>query len=133
MSKSMRNGYERVTINGKSFSVHRIVAEAFCEKPSTGHDCVDHIDGDRKNNHYANLRWTTCAENLRAHRKSHKGSRSSYMGVSLATGRTKFRSSIMLNGKKHYLGSFDNEVDAAKAYDKKAIELGFPVERLNFS
>lgn len=37
-------------------SIHRLVAEAFCEKPE-GMYQVDHIDGNKLNNHYTNLEW----------------------------------------------------------------------------
>jgi hypothetical protein len=43
-------------------TVHRLVAAAFCEKPS-GCDVVNHIDNDPTNNHYSNLEWTTLQGN----------------------------------------------------------------------
>ena len=39
-----------------NFTVHRLVAELFCEKPE-GMNQVDHIDGNKHNNHYTNLEW----------------------------------------------------------------------------
>lgn len=44
--------------------VHRLVAEYFCDKPD-GCDVVNHIDGNRLNNFYRNLEWTTQRKNLR--------------------------------------------------------------------
>lgn len=46
----------------KLFSVHRLVAAAFCEHPE-GKDQVDHINGDRRDNRASNLRWCTGKEN----------------------------------------------------------------------
>lgn len=43
--------------------VHRIVAELFVKNPNDL-PIVDHIDGDKKNNHAANLRWCTYKENM---------------------------------------------------------------------
>lgn len=47
-------------VNGtkKSVHVHRLVAEAFLSNP-LGYRCIDHIDGDKTNNHISNLRWCT--------------------------------------------------------------------------
>jgi len=40
--------------------------------------------------------------------------------------------SITKSGKKYYLGLFDNKIDAAVAYDKKAKELHGDFAVLNF-
>lgn len=59
----------------KLVRVHRLVAEAFCQKEE-GKDVVDHIDQNNKNNHYSNLRWTCHKGNMRntkANRKTDTG------------------------------------------------------------
>ena len=43
--------------------VHRLVAEAFIEKPD-GCNVVDHIDYNRANNNVSNLQWCTQKENI---------------------------------------------------------------------
>ena len=43
--------------------VHRLVAEAFCEKPA-GKEYVNHKDGNPGNNRADNLEWVTNRENL---------------------------------------------------------------------
>lgn len=64
-----RTGYKRVTLckGGvtKRVFVHRLVAEHFLDAPKSPDCIVNHIDGDKTNNHYTNLEWTTHKENLR--------------------------------------------------------------------
>lgn len=57
-----RYGYLYVTINSKHYKVHRLVAEAFLDNPDNK-PCVDHIDRNKLNNHYSNLRYVTPKEN----------------------------------------------------------------------
>lgn len=61
------NGYYHVqlSVDGvvKVYNVHRLVAEAFIEKPE-GDVQVDHIDGIKKNNRADNLRWITFLQNM---------------------------------------------------------------------
>ena len=63
-------GYGRVSISSirKNISVHRLVAEAYLDKPD-GCDIVEHLDGNKLNNHVSNLKWSTQSENIkRAHK-----------------------------------------------------------------
>lgn len=64
-----RNGYLYVKpiecgIKKGHLAVHRAVGMCFCDNYSESL-VVDHIDGDRANNFYENLRWCTQKENLR--------------------------------------------------------------------
>lgn len=61
-------GYLAVIFYKKSkanrFFVHRLVAEAFLEKP-VGMNEVNHRDGNKSNNVYTNLEWCTSSQNKR--------------------------------------------------------------------
>lgn len=46
----------------KSFYTHRLVAEAFIENPN-GFPQINHIDGNKRNNHVDNLEWVTNKKN----------------------------------------------------------------------
>ena len=54
---AVRGGYERVTIDGTKYYIHKLVAEAFLED-SRGRRFVIHKDGNNKNNIYTNLMWS---------------------------------------------------------------------------
>lgn len=62
-----KHGYVIVSLfkNGKtkSFSVHRLVAEAFIPNPD-GKPQVNHIDECKTNNCIKNLEWVTAKENI---------------------------------------------------------------------
>lgn len=66
LKQSLRRGYLFVSLckNGEKENVviHRIVALLFIPNPENK-PCIDHIDGDRANNHADNLRWVTAKEN----------------------------------------------------------------------
>ena len=55
-------GYLRVRIGGKSWFVHRLVAEAFIENPDNKAQ-VNHKDGCKQNNAANNLEWNSNLEN----------------------------------------------------------------------
>jgi hypothetical protein len=63
-----RQGYKLISIvvdgRAKSFHAHRIVANTFIDNPSSLPQ-VNHIDGDKANNHIENLEWCTSSENIK--------------------------------------------------------------------
>ncbi|EGZ3989256.1 endonuclease [Salmonella enterica subsp. enterica serovar Giza] len=56
-------GYLQVKIHGKKYSVHRMIALAFCEGYEDGL-YVNHKNGVRTDNRQENLEWVTAAENV---------------------------------------------------------------------
>jgi len=92
---------------------------------------VDHIDGNGFNIRRGNMRNCTNQQNMQNLRKSPRaGSR--YKGVYYDKRRRTFSAKICHNGRSHHLGTFATEVEAAKAYDRKALELFGEFARLNF-
>ena len=64
--KNRENLYPTVSLSKnsirRSYNVHRLVAEAFLEKPE-GATEVNHKDGNKWNNNVSNLEWVTQREN----------------------------------------------------------------------
>lgn len=63
-----KNGYREISLGRKGerkrcYQVHRLVADAFCEKPD-GCNEIDHINGIRDDNRPENLRWVTHKQNM---------------------------------------------------------------------
>jgi hypothetical protein len=93
---------------------------------------LDHISGDKSDNRICNLREATRSQNEMNNAKINSPCSSQFKGVSFFKRDNKWNSSITLNGRKFYLGRFKSEIDAARAYDVKAIELFGEYARLNF-
>lgn len=62
---SLRSGYKSIHINGKALKIHRIVATEFIHNDDPTKNVVNHIDGDKLNNHVSNLEWTTLGDNTK--------------------------------------------------------------------
>ena len=110
-----KEGYYIGSIFGKTYLKHRVIWAFHYEKwPS---DEIDHINRIRDDNRICNLRVATHQQNLQ-NKTSHKGSTSKYLGVYWHKQSEKWIAQIRVNGAKMYLGIFNNEENAAIAYDK---------------
>lgn len=87
----------------------------------TGIKGIDHVDRNGLNNQRDNLRKCTSLQNnynsLRIKNKT-----SIFKGVSWNKYHNKWKAQISVNGKRKHIGYFDNDLDAAVAYDKNATE-----------
>jgi hypothetical protein len=110
-------GYTRIALRKNArqvkYSVHRLVAEAFLEK-EIGRDFVNHIDGNRLNNHYSNLEWVSMIEN-NCHRFDKTKTTSKYTGVSWIKAKKKYVATMSINKVAKTIGHFSTEEEAYAA------------------
>ena len=125
-------GYRAVMIDGYLYLIHRIV---FLWHHGYLPETLDHKDGKTGINLIDNLRPATREQNMQ-NRRANKNSTSKYKGVSFIkrkkSGRL-WQGELAHNGKRHYLGCFMTEEEAARAYDSKAKELHGNFAVLNFN
>ena len=122
-------GYRTGRVFNKEYKEHRLIwLYHYGEWPK---DQLDHINGVRDDNKIENLRECSPLENSK-NRLADKNSTSKYKGVSWRKSKNRWITYICSGGENIYLGSFANEIEAAKAYDKKAKELHGEYGRLNF-
>lgn len=81
---------------------------------------VDHVNGNSLDNRKSNLRLVNNRQNAQ---NRHHSRTSKYPGVSWYKSNKKWASNIEINGKTKHLGYFDNEIDAANAYQKACSQL----------
>lgn len=121
--------YAVTNINKVTVQMHR-----FIMKPSKKF-MIDHINGNGLDNRRINLRICTRSQNLMNSNKPKNAKTSKYKGVSLnkqsKNHKKIWRSEIRLNKKGILIGYFKTEIEAAKAYNKKAKELFGQFAKLN--
>lgn len=112
------NGYARLILNDHHYLAHRVAWLYMTgEWPSMG---LDHINGQRLDNRWSNLRLATHSENL-ANKKKFNG-RSQFKGVSQSSNGQRWCAFIG-RGVGKYLGTFDTEEAAHAAYREAALRL----------
>jgi AP2 domain/HNH endonuclease len=110
-------GYDKVKKRGITKLMHRFIMNA----PDGTQ--VDHIDGDRLNNQRSNLRFCDTRLNNRNMRPGARKGTSQYKGVAYDRSRSKWMAMVKDENRRYNLGRFTTEIEAARAYDRKAKEL----------
>lgn len=112
-------GYVKVKIEGKTFTLHRIIFamhHGFCPK------MVDHKNQDKLDNRIENLRPCSRQENV-VNSKVRVDNPYGYKGVTFHKASGKFAAQTMWNQKRIHIGLFNTIEEAAQAYNSKLKEL----------
>lgn len=108
------SGYVRITIDGRSTQAHRL---AWLWMTGAWPDAdIDHINGDRADNRWANLRDVTRTVNMQNLRGAFGNNKSGLLGAGWDKARRKWMAVIWINGQRHHLGRFDSPEGAHLAY-----------------
>ena len=121
-----QDGYAQASIDGCTISMHRFILG-----DSVDGKVGDHTNKQRLDNRRCNLRPCTEAQNARNRRK-HRDATSRFKGVIWDKSVSKWKANIGLDGKAYYLGTFEDEEDAARAYDALARKHHGEYANLNF-
>lgn len=116
-------------IDGKAVKIHDYII-GLKNEDKDDNDLIDHIDHNPKNNKDDNLRLSNSVNNN--HNRTKKlNTSSTFIGVSFNKSRNKFYASIKKDGVNYHIGSYIDELSAAKAYNFKAKELYGSFANLN--
>jgi hypothetical protein len=113
-------GYLRLNLQNRLYMAHRIawlyMTGDFPERE------IDHIDGDKLNNRWVNLRPATRKQNME-NTSLFSTSTSGYRGVTWYKRNNKWGATAFHNGKRHFAGLFDTAEEAAVAAKQLRDEL----------
>ena len=102
------NGYMQISIGGKIYGSHRL---AWFYMTGEWPNHIDHINHDRADNRWINLRNVTAKENHK-NRVITKRNKSGIVGVCWCNTIEKWLATIHVDGRSHRLGSFRDKFEA---------------------
>lgn len=110
-------GYIQVEFRGGAYKAHHLIW--LLKTGRLPRDQIDHRDGIKDNNRWYNLREANQSRQM-ANTKRRSDNACGYKGVHKRLGYNRWRASIRVNGKRHYLGDFYSPEQAHAAYVKAA-------------
>lgn len=108
-------GYLQIGIGRCTYPAHRLawllMTGAWPEQQ------IDHINGDRADNRFVNLRDASAAANTQNRRRPTKANTTGFLGVTKTGSAGKpYRAQITISGRPTYIGIFATAAEAHKAY-----------------
>ena len=113
------SGYWVLRLKDKNYRAHRVAMLWMNGEWPAANVLVDHINGNKLDNRFENLRVVSSGTNLRNVSSARKTNMSSgLLGVSWSSKKEKFFAHIGINYKVYCLGYFDDKYVAQDAYKK---------------
>ena len=116
-------GYRYLSIDGHRVLAHRLIF--FMQNGVWPTQSIDHMDNDRLNNRWSNLR--ECSRTVNAENKRFAQSNNALGVLGVSPSRGKFKAQIQVAGKNQFIGRYDSIEEAQKAYldAKSKLHKGF--------
>jgi len=119
--------YDPVTKKTGVINMHQLILDHYGKH---GADGIDHIDRNTLNNTKVNLR--VCSNQQNQMNTNSRQLSSKYKGVSYEKKRKKWFVGIKINKRSKYVGRYDSEEEAGRAYDEEARKYHKEFGRYNF-
>jgi hypothetical protein len=108
------DGYLKTCLLYKSYLLHRLAFQYMTGKAPAQY--IDHINGDKTDNRWANLREASPLLSSQNKRRANKGSLSRFIGVTKTDPNGRWVASIGHNYKTYNLGTYETEEEAHQVY-----------------
>jgi hypothetical protein len=106
-------GYQTISVNRKRYYAHRL---AWLYMTGEWPAVIDHINGDKTDNRWANLRSVTLKLNVQNIRQARANNATGYLGVYFCKTTGRYRAMLRSGKKQRHLGRFDTPEEAYAAY-----------------
>ncbi|ARP90310.1 hypothetical protein CAL14_08440 [Bordetella genomosp. 9] len=113
------NGYVQIRIDGVLYQAHRLAWFYVTGEWPTS--LLDHIDLNRANNRWTNLRTASPSQNS-ANSPMRRHNSTGFKGVTLNRKVGKYRARITVEHREHHLGFFDTASQAYEAYRNASLK-----------
>lgn len=120
-------GYNTVVFEKRHYKAHRVIFHLMEQEVP---EFVDHINGDRSDNRWCNLRVADATQNT-TNSKPRSNALQTPKGVDFNKESGKFRARITENKKTRLIGRYLTVEEAAAAYDKEALRVFGDFAKLN--
>jgi hypothetical protein len=121
---SRKESRETGISRSKSLKMHRLIYELSHNVNLKSKEHIDHIDRNKINNTVSNLRISGIGTSINQINVGlRKDNTTGFKGVIFRKRTNKYEAKISYRSKRIWLGAYEDIIDAAKAYNKKAKEL----------